>query len=76
VVSIYEAVRAGDAEAAAERSARLRAIRDAAPGFAARKRLASLRTGIDLGTVRPPLEPVTADDDLRALVEEIEAVPA
>jgi len=76
VVSIYEAFRAGDAEAAAERSARLRAIRDAAAGFAARKRLASLRTGIDLGTVRPPLEPVTADDDLRALVEEIEAVPA
>jgi 4-hydroxy-tetrahydrodipicolinate synthase len=76
VVSIYEAVRAGDAQAAAERSARLRAIRDACPGFAARKRLASLRTGIDLGTVRPPLTPVTADDDLRALVDQIEAVPA
>ena len=31
---IYEAVRAGDAGRAAERSARLRAIRDACPGFA------------------------------------------
>ena len=76
VVSIYEAVRAGDAEAAAERSARLRAIRDACPGFAARKRLASLRTGTDLGTVRPPLTPVEDDDDLRALAGRIEAVPA
>jgi dihydrodipicolinate synthase/N-acetylneuraminate lyase len=76
VVSIYEAVQAGDAVAAAERSARLRAIRDTAPGFAARKRLASLRTGIDLGTVRPPLTPVSADDDLRALVDQIEAVRA
>jgi 4-hydroxy-tetrahydrodipicolinate synthase len=76
VVSIYESFRAGDLEAAAEGSARLRAIRDACSGFAARKRLASLRSGIDLGTVRPPLEPVTADDDLRALVEQIEGVRA
>ena len=76
VVGIYEAVRAGDAGRAAELSARLGAIRDACPGFAARKRLASLRTGTDLGTVRPPLTPVTADDDLRRLAGELEGVRA
>ena len=76
VVGIYEAVRAGDAGRAAELSARLGAVRDACPGFAARKRLATLRTGIDLGTVRPPLTPVAADDDLRQLAGELEAVQA
>ncbi|MDA0170934.1 dihydrodipicolinate synthase family protein [Solirubrobacter taibaiensis] len=76
VVSIYEAVRSGDAEAAAERSARLRTIRDAATGFAARKRLASLRSGNDLGTVRPPLTPVTDDGALRELADQIEGVRA
>ena len=73
---IYEAVRAGDAGRAAERSARLRAIRDACPGFAARKRLASLRTGTDLGTVRPPLTPVPTTTTSGALADEIEAVRA
>jgi dihydrodipicolinate synthase/N-acetylneuraminate lyase len=76
VVSIWEAVQAGDAAAAAERSARLRAIRDACPGFAGRKRLASLRSGINYGTVRPPLTPLTDDAGLRALVDQIEAVRA
>ena len=76
VVSIWEAVQAGDAAAAAERSARLRAIRDACPGFAGRKRLASLRSGINYGTVRPPLTPLTDDADLRALADRIEAVRA
>ncbi len=73
VVAVYEAVRGADADRAAGLSARLREIRDACPSFAARKRLASLRTGTDLGTVRPPLTPVTADDELLRLVDEIEA---
>jgi 4-hydroxy-tetrahydrodipicolinate synthase len=76
VVGVYDAVRADDAERAAELSARLRGIRDACSSFAARKRLASLRTGTDLGTVRPPLTPVTADDELLRLVDEIEAARA
>jgi 4-hydroxy-tetrahydrodipicolinate synthase len=76
VVGVYDAVRADDAERAAELSARLRGIRDACPSFAARKRLASLRTGTDLGTVRPPLTPVAADDELLRLVGEIEAARA
>jgi len=76
VVSVWQALQAGDEEAAAERSARLREIRDAATGFAARKRLASLRSGIDYGTVRPPLTPLTDDADLRVLVDQIEAVRA
>ena len=70
------AVQAGETEVAAERSARLRAIRDGAAGFAERKRLASLRSGIDYGTVRPPLTPLADDAHLRTLVEEIEAVRA
>lgn len=76
VVSIWQAVQAGDADAAAQGSARLRTIRDAASGFAARKRLASLRSGIDYGTVRPPLTPLRDDADLRALADQIEAVRA
>jgi dihydrodipicolinate synthase/N-acetylneuraminate lyase len=76
VVGVFEAVQAGDHDRAAELSARLRRVRDAATSPAARKRLASLRSGIDLGTVRPPLEPVAADDTLLALVDEIEAAVA
>jgi dihydrodipicolinate synthase/N-acetylneuraminate lyase len=76
VVGVYEAVRGGDHDRAAELSARLRRVRDACPSPAARKRLASLRSGTDLGTVRPPLEPVPADDTLLALVDEIEAAVA
>jgi 4-hydroxy-tetrahydrodipicolinate synthase len=76
VVGIYEAVRSGDAERGRELSARLRRVRDACMSPAARKQLASLRSGTDLGTVRPPLEPVPADDALRALVDEIEAAVA
>jgi dihydrodipicolinate synthase/N-acetylneuraminate lyase len=76
VVGVYEALRDGDDERAAALSARLRRVRDACPSPAARKRLASLRSGIDLGTVRPPLRPVPADDALRALVDEIEAAVA
>jgi hypothetical protein len=51
-------------------------IRDGAPGFAERKRLASLRSGIDYGTVRPPLTPLTDDAHLRALADQIDAVRA
>jgi dihydrodipicolinate synthase/N-acetylneuraminate lyase len=76
VVGVYDAVRSGDDERGFALSARLRRVRDACPSPAARKRLASLRSGIDLGTVRPPLEPVPADDTLRALVDEIEAAVA
>ncbi len=76
VVGVYEAVRDGDGERAAALSARLRRVREACPSPAARKRLASLRGGTDLGTVRPPLEPVPADETLRALVDEIEAAVA
>jgi len=76
VVGIWDALQSGDAEAAAEGSARLREIRDAAPGFAARKRLAALRSGNDLGTVRPPLEPVADDAALRELADRIEGVRA
>jgi dihydrodipicolinate synthase/N-acetylneuraminate lyase len=76
VVGVYEAVRAGDHDRAAALSARVRRVRDAVASPAARKRLASLRSGIDLGTVRPPLEPVPADDALLALVDEIEAAVA
>jgi dihydrodipicolinate synthase/N-acetylneuraminate lyase len=76
VVGVYEARREGDAERGAELSARLRRVREACPSPAARKRLASLRSGADLGTVRPPLEPVAADAALRALVDEIEAAVA
>jgi 4-hydroxy-tetrahydrodipicolinate synthase len=76
VVGIWEAVRSGEDERAAELSARLRRIRDAVAGFAARKRLAALRSGNDLGAVRPPLEPVAGDDELLALVDEIEAARA
>jgi len=76
VVGVFEAVRAGDHDRAAALSARLRRVRDACPSPAARKRLASLRSGTDLGTVRPPLEPVPADDTLLALVDEIEAAVA
>jgi 4-hydroxy-tetrahydrodipicolinate synthase len=76
VVGVFEAVQAGDHDRAAALSARVRRVRDAATSPAARKRLASLRSGIDLGTVRPPLEPVPADDALLALVDEIEAAVA
>ena len=76
VVGIWEAFKSGDAEAAGEGSARLREIRDAAPGFAARKRLAALRSGNDLGTVRPPLEPITDDGALPQLADQIEGVRA
>jgi dihydrodipicolinate synthase/N-acetylneuraminate lyase len=76
VVGVFEAVRNGDAERGAALSARLRRVRDACPSPAARKRLASLRSGTDLGTVRPPLQPVPADETLLALVDEIEAAVA
>ena len=76
VVGVFEAVRDGDAERGAALSSRLRRLRDACPSPAARKRLASLRSGTDLGTVRPPLRPVPADDTLLALVHEIEAAVA
>ena len=49
---------------------------DPATGFAERKRLASLRSGIDYGTVRPPLTPITDDAALRRLADRIEGVPA
>jgi dihydrodipicolinate synthase/N-acetylneuraminate lyase len=76
VVGVFEAVHGGDADRAAALSARVRRVRDACPSPAARKRLASLRSGIDLGTVRPPLRPVPADETLLALVDEIEAAAA
>jgi 4-hydroxy-tetrahydrodipicolinate synthase len=72
VVGIYEAVRDGDAKRGEALSERLQRVRSVAASPAARKRLASLRTGRDLGTVRPPLVPVADDADLLPLVDELE----
>jgi 4-hydroxy-tetrahydrodipicolinate synthase len=73
VVGVYEAVRAGDAARGEALSARLQRVRSVAASPAARKRLASLRSGRDLGTVRPPLVPVADDTDLVPVVDELEA---
>jgi dihydrodipicolinate synthase/N-acetylneuraminate lyase len=73
VLGVYEAVRAGDEEGGQRLSASLTAVRDKSPTPALRKRLAAARSGLDLGTMRPPLMQAPEDHDVGPLLEELEA---
>jgi dihydrodipicolinate synthase/N-acetylneuraminate lyase len=73
VLGVYEAARSGDAEAGQDLSARLTAVRERCPTPALRKRLSAARSGLDLGTMRPPLVPAPEDYDVAPLIEELES---
>lgn len=73
VLGVYEAARSGDAEVGQDLSARLTAVRERCPTPALRKRLSSARSGLDLGTMRPPLVPAPEDYDVAPLIEELES---
>ena len=73
VLGVYEAARSGDAEAGQDLSARLTAVRERCPTPALRKRLSAARSGLDLGTMRPPLVPAPEDYDVGPLIEELES---
>ncbi len=76
VVELHARVRAGDHDGAARLSAHLREVRrltkqHASP--AVLKRVAQARSGVPMGTVRPPLVPLPASYDASAAVASLEA---
>jgi dihydrodipicolinate synthase/N-acetylneuraminate lyase len=73
VLGVYEAARAGDVERGQRLSARLAAVRERCPTPAMRKKLSAARSGLDLGTMRPPLVPAPEDYDVAPLLEELES---
>jgi dihydrodipicolinate synthase/N-acetylneuraminate lyase len=73
VLGVYEAARLGDAEAGQDLSARLTAVRERCSTPALRKRFSAARSGLDLGTMRPPLMPAPEDYDVAPLIEELES---
>ncbi len=72
VVRVHDHIRGGDTEAAARESAHLQKLRVLTKEYASPavlKRVAEVRHGHRMGTVRPPLVPVPADYDPAELVE-------
>jgi dihydrodipicolinate synthase/N-acetylneuraminate lyase len=73
VLGVYEAARSGDVEGGQRLSARLAAVRERCSTPALRKKLSAARSGLDLGTMRPPLMPAPEDYDVAPLIEELES---
>ncbi len=78
VVALYEHVRAGRAEDAAQLSGHLQKVRAMTKEYASAgilKRVAERRHGHPMGTVRPPLVPVPASFDAATAAERAAAGP-
>jgi 4-hydroxy-tetrahydrodipicolinate synthase len=72
VVALYRHVRAGNSDEAATLSAHLRRVRAMTKEYASMavlKRVAERRHGHPMGTVRPPLLPLSPSFDVEAAVE-------
>lgn len=70
VVRLHDAIRAGEAESAAQLSSQLQKLRAMTKEYASPavlKRVAQTRHGHAMGTVRPPLVPLPADYDATSL---------
>jgi len=78
VVALYELVRAGRGDQAAELSRHLRKVRAVTKEYASAgilKRIAQQRHGHPMGTVRPPLVPIPSSFDAAAAAERAAAGP-
>jgi dihydrodipicolinate synthase/N-acetylneuraminate lyase len=79
VVALYGHVRAGRSAAAASMSAHLQGVRAMTKEYASMgvlKRVAEVRHGHPMGTVRPPLVPVPSSFDAEAAAARAVSVPA
>jgi 4-hydroxy-tetrahydrodipicolinate synthase len=79
MLEVFALVKAGDLDAAGGLASHLQAVSELtrqhdSPGVL--KTLASARSGIPMGTVRPPLLPPPASYDVHAALERLRLAPA